>query len=497
LKNRKSTLFLWPIFLALLISLLSSRPANAIKTQADGPIRGPVATITAEDVDAFTFVRPIISSLPQENQALTATFNITYVGVPAAAQTAFQYAADIWAALLTSSETINVTVTWPNLPGSTLGSAGPTSLYANFAGAPVANTWYPVALGESIFGGNLNTMGASDIDAQFDSAGTSWYFGTDGSPGPGEDDFVSVALHELGHGLGFVGSMNYDNGIAPNECVGVGGQGCWGIGGGVWPIVYDTFTEDNGGTALLNVGTYPNPSLALGAALTSNTLFFDGTNANIANGGSRVPIYAPGTWTPGSSFSHLNESSYPAGNPNSLMTPSIGSVEAIHDPGQVTLCLFADMGWDAFCNPISVWDGGGTTNDWSEADNWDTDQQPAATTAVTFNATSVKDAIIDSGFGGTVAAMTVEGGYTGTITQTDHITVSGSLAQSGGVFTVTAGTLTFDGNGNWATTAASSFGDVQIGSGTALRVITLTTDVRIRGNLTVTTGGLLQATRKR
>jgi len=36
---------------------------------------------------------------------------------------------------------------------------------------------------------------------------------------------------------------------------------------------------------------------------------------------------------------------YPAGNPNSLMTPQIGAREAIHDPGPITRGIFEDIGW--------------------------------------------------------------------------------------------------------------------------------------------------------
>src|SRR5262245_10640799 len=50
-----------------------------------------------------------------------ATFNITYNGLPTNGQVAFQYAADIWGAILESDVPIKVMVTYFPLGGTTLG----------------------------------------------------------------------------------------------------------------------------------------------------------------------------------------------------------------------------------------------------------------------------------------------------------------------------------------------------------------------------------------
>jgi hypothetical protein len=121
-----------------------------------------------------------------------------------------------------------------------------------------------------------------------------------------------------------------------------GGQGTWGSGT-IYPFSYDRFTEDNAGISLIDTGTYPKNSVALANALTSGSLFFDGTHANAANGGTRVPIYAPGTWNQGSSYSHLDESYN--GTVNALMTYSLGFGESEHSPGPVTMGLLEDVGW--------------------------------------------------------------------------------------------------------------------------------------------------------
>ena len=59
-----------------------------------------------------------------------------------------------------------------------------------------------------------------------------WYFGTDGNTPAGDFDFVTVVMHELAHGLGYAGTMSYDDGVGANgvECDGTAGRGCFGFG---------------------------------------------------------------------------------------------------------------------------------------------------------------------------------------------------------------------------------------------------------------------------
>jgi hypothetical protein len=79
--------------------------------------------------------------------------------------------------------------------------------------------------------------------------------------------------------------------------------------------------------------------------VTSNNLFWNGNKGKAANGGNRPRLYAPNPFQPGSSASHLDEATFGAGNPNSLMTPQIGQGERIVDPGTITLGVLDDVGW--------------------------------------------------------------------------------------------------------------------------------------------------------
>ncbi len=280
------------------------------------------------------FIPPPTESLRTASQSTNIV--IDYIGTwDPQAQAAFEYAVGIWEGLIVSPVQIVVEAEWSaSLPPGALGGAGPYDYYRGFSGAPQANTWYPVALANKLHGSDL-ALADPDINAAFNSTFPNWYFGTDGNPAVTQYDFSSVVLHELCHGLGFAGSMQVVTGV-----------GSWGFATG-YPFIYDRFTQNGAAISLLQ--GFPNPSSALAAQLTSNDVWFDGTNANAANGGQRVKLYAPASWRQGSSYSHLDEIFN--GSPNALMTYSINNGEANHNPGPVTLGMFMDTGWTSTPGP--------------------------------------------------------------------------------------------------------------------------------------------------
>src|SRR5437762_416247 len=103
---------------------------------------------------------------------------------------AFQFAANIWGATLSSSTTITIRASWASLgctaTQGTLGAAGTISLFSGFQNAPQANTWYPGALANALAGTDLNTS-SPEIKAQFNTdvgqstclGGTPFYLGLD------------------------------------------------------------------------------------------------------------------------------------------------------------------------------------------------------------------------------------------------------------------------------------------------------------------------------
>lgn len=267
--------------------------------------------------------------------ASSASITVNYNGVwSAEAQNAFQHAVNIWASQINSPEVITIEAYWAVLPTGVLGAAGATTIHAGHLSYPVAGTWYPVALANALSGSDQNGSTA-EIVAQFNSGRSDWYFGTDGNPPIDRYDFVSVVFHELCHGLGFFGSMRVDE-------AGVGSWGYWDSSYTVlYPMIYDRFTENGSGQALLT--DFPNNSVQLATQLQSNDIFFDGPYANAFNGGVRPELYAPGTWSQGSSYSHVGEAYN--GTSNALMTFSIPPGEVNHLAGPIVQGIFKDMGW--------------------------------------------------------------------------------------------------------------------------------------------------------
>ncbi len=264
---------------------------------------------------------------PMQRRSSSATIEVTYFGFPVAAQTAFQYAVNIWAGQISSPVDIDVEATWTDLGPNILGSASPATIHRNFTGATEADVYYPAALANQLTEDDLQSNSA-DITCNFGSD-VSWYFGLDGNVPPGAYDFVTVVLHELCHGLGFIGSANL-----------AGSTGFVGQSGS--PFIYDTFINDNNsGGSLLDLS---NGTSSLGNALTGGGLVWSGAEGLAA---STAPpgIYAPNPWEPGASFSHLREDMYLSGNANALMTPNLNTGEAIHNPGPIVMGMFSDMGW--------------------------------------------------------------------------------------------------------------------------------------------------------
>ena len=131
------------------------------------------------------------------------TFVVTYDQVPNDAKIAIQAAIDVWAANFASSVPINVSVAWGKASGvGVLAAATPKNNYANFPGAPDRNLFYPSALANALAGKDLDPKN-NEMDIRVTS-NAPWYLGTDGNCPRTLYDLMSVILHEMAHGLGFV-----------------------------------------------------------------------------------------------------------------------------------------------------------------------------------------------------------------------------------------------------------------------------------------------------
>ncbi|UTA66795.1 T9SS type A sorting domain-containing protein [Emticicia sp. 21SJ11W-3] len=279
--------------------------------------------------NSFTEILPERLFSANARPATTATIEVTYVDFPETAKAAYEKAMSIWAGYLYSSQPIRIKATWTALNTGVLAVTGSTRIYKNFTGAPYTNLWYPVAMAEAISGRNLNDD-EFEIEMKLNN-GVNWSFNTDGRASAGRFDFTTVVLHEIAHGLGFSSSMKITNTT----------QGQYGQSGSNY--IYDTFLQDSGRIKLTDATVYGNPSTDLKTALTSNALYFGLKNTAFAN--SLPRIYAPTTFSEGSSISHFDENTYPAGSDNSLMSPSVRTAEVNHKPGELLLRALQEMGW--------------------------------------------------------------------------------------------------------------------------------------------------------
>lgn len=178
----------------------------------------------------------------------------------------FQRAANIWATLLRSAVEIRVGAQFDPLSctatSGVLGSAGPTTVHRDFAGAIFSGTWYHQALANKLAGADLAAQ--NDINATFNSSVGSptclsigWYYGIDGNEG-GQIELFPVVLHEMGHGLGFSTTTNGQTGVFLNS----------------FPSVWDHFLFDP--TVGLHWNQMNNMQRAT-SAVSCGDLVWDGT----------------------------------------------------------------------------------------------------------------------------------------------------------------------------------------------------------------------------
>jgi hypothetical protein len=256
----------------------------------------------------------------------------------------FQEAAAIWGVHLRSPIPIHVSTQMTPLfcdaTSAVLGSTGASTVHRDFPSAPVPATWYPQALANALAGTDLDPT-TPDIETQFNSTlgaagcltGTTFYLGLDGHPGSGQIDMLTVVLHELAHGLGFLSFTDFSTGA---KLLGFD----------------DAFLLD-----VRELGITPSALPAMtdqqrvAAALSDPNLFWTGTNvdaavsllsAGLASG--HVRLYAPATLAPGSSVSHYST----AATPNQLMEPFYtGPTRDL----ALTEDLLRDTGWSSVPAP--------------------------------------------------------------------------------------------------------------------------------------------------
>ncbi|WP_323374187.1 PA domain-containing protein [Frateuria hangzhouensis] len=193
----------------------------------------------------------------------------------------FQFAADLWGAVLHSDVPIINTVTFQplscNATSGVLGSSGTNYIFSFNAGdtlpqGALADTWYHSALADALAGTDLGVENelppnTPDIVSRFNGKlgstgcleGSAWYFGIDGNTPAGQINFLDVVTHEMAHGLGFSGFNDLSTGQQNQD----------------QQDIYSSFVKDN---TTGQFWTAMTDAERMTAALDDGHLVFTGTN---------------------------------------------------------------------------------------------------------------------------------------------------------------------------------------------------------------------------
>jgi YVTN family beta-propeller protein len=241
---------------------------------------------------------------------------------------ALEHAVDRWAGTLAGTVPVVVAAVMLPLGGSgadaLLASAGAVTVHRNFNRLQPA-TWYGAALANQLAGADLNGGDLAEISIIFNGdvdgpevlGSIGWYYGLDAQPGA-DVDFVTIALHEIGHGLNFFESVD-------------AAAGGWRLGDD--PGIFDRMLFRPEVATLADM----RPAERLAAIVAGGELLWDGAQV-VGFNGRPLAVYAPEPFVPGASIGHwdINPS-----NPE-LMEPAYTG--AIHDLGALVPALL-DMGW--------------------------------------------------------------------------------------------------------------------------------------------------------
>ncbi|NNF56099.1 MAG: DUF4214 domain-containing protein [Acidimicrobiales bacterium] len=241
---------------------------------------------------------------------------------PVAVRSVIDAAVQQWDSVLNLSPgaPVEISILWTDLGSRLLGQAGTEGEYRDAAQFPT-DRWYPAALANQLANFDVNGAGTPEILVELNSGlGGDWYIGKDGRPGDGQIDLYSVVLHEIAHGMGFMGSASATRAGAASVDYAP-------------PSIYDDFIQTDAGKRL----TKMTEADAV-RALTSGALAID------VGFGRTMPVSAPTRFVNGSSYSHFDESLDPSA-PGALMTPSLRNGEIQRSLDAAVIGVLDQVGW--------------------------------------------------------------------------------------------------------------------------------------------------------
>lgn len=302
---------------------------------------------------------PMLRTSPGDNPGMT---------LGALRRNAVAYAAAILADRLQITVPIRIAINFESyykrFRCNTLLAAGGTNyLVSNFPNAPRQDTLYPTALANQLANTRVDIRKDrrsdkiapyTDINVTFNSTfdepdcqnGINWYYGLDGNVPPKHVSFLTTAIHEMIHGLGFQSFVILDK----DSRFGSVGQFLKSESGERLPDIYSFHIQD---LSYPGIRYWPELSaservqsmthtgeLVWAARGSSNTPNAVGGLSDGARSG-QVLLYAPNPVQRGSSISHFSERVRPV----QLMAP-FNNAARVRDGLGLATCILADIGWD-------------------------------------------------------------------------------------------------------------------------------------------------------
>ncbi len=306
---------------------------------ADGRLHASCGRLSQEQIEAAygrsqTVRATMDREVRQAVQAAGVPFTVVYTDPDGAGfndpvvgpvrKAAFEAVAAAWSNALGGAIPIVIDVRMETDDPNTLASASPTDWVIG------EDRVIPLALAAQLNNASVND-GRSDLLVRF-NPNHAWDYDLSGNAAPGMVSFVYTALHEVGHGLGFLSLFSHETGQVLTPL----------------PSPFDLWM--NRSQADGNRLTARAPEQVL-EDLRSGDLYFAGPNAVQAGLASVRPLplvklYAPAEWEPGSSASHVDQETY--SDPSvGLMRPSdVGGIGAgVVDA--LTAAVMLDLGYPA------------------------------------------------------------------------------------------------------------------------------------------------------
>jgi len=203
---------------------------------------------------------------------------------------ATEWAFTLWGEQLGGWVPLDININSTNM--GTGGVIGASYRMQNFFNAE-NNTWYPSSLWNQLVGYDATTN--RDIKLEMNTPNMNFFYGLSGNPSAYQIDWVTVMLHEVSHGLGFFPLVGSDGRFSYATA---GGGGSYTD----YPGIYDRqLFQGTSGPCMADLNQTDRAALVKSANLYAGA---PGSNLLTANNNARVKIYAPTTYSSGSSVSH-------------------------------------------------------------------------------------------------------------------------------------------------------------------------------------------------